>query len=86
MSCVHRALARELGRRYPDLRLRTSRSEDWASVTFVGARHCFEFDPAPAPADLMETEFTLPGHIVADIAVMPSPDRLVIEALTLVSD
>lgn len=54
------------------------RTIDWASVTFVGARHCFELrfdgeisaveDAAQALAlRIPDWEFRIPGHIVADI-------------------
>jgi hypothetical protein len=79
----HRALRRALARRHPDLHVLASRSEPWASATFIGARH--ELDCA-AGADLTGLEsadFALPGHIVADVAVFRTGDRLRIEALTI---
>jgi hypothetical protein len=45
----------------------------WASLTFVGARHCFEIDCAPSEAlierlnRMSEEEFDLPHFLVADI-------------------
>ena len=58
------------------------RSVDWQSLTFVGERHEFRFR-VPGPdaqavvdaltAGLEATEFTLPGQIVADIALDPGP-------------
>jgi hypothetical protein len=49
-------------------------SESWASVTFTGARHLLRFTMPPIASEgfvrgLEEHEFTIPGHIVADIAV-----------------
>jgi hypothetical protein len=35
---------------------------------------------------LAETEFSLPGHIVADIAAHEADGRLIIEALTIEAD
>jgi len=74
-------------------------SVDWQSVTFVGERHeaVLRVTGPGAPrlvamiADgLEDTEFAVPGQIVADIAVagspVPQPDGsilLTIEALTV---
>lgn len=75
------------------------RSTDWRSLTFAGERHRIDLRiPGPGAAgvaelltrDLGEAEFTLSGHIVADIAVegamIEHPDgaiSLTIEALTV---
>lgn len=75
------------------------RSIDWRSLTFAGERHRIELRiPEPGAAavaqsltrDLGEAEFTIPGQIVADIAVdgamIEHPDgavSLTIEALTI---
>lgn len=72
---------------------------EWASVTFVGARHRLRlvFDGAGAPgaaadflAALPEIELTIPGQIVADLALVAEErgDRgdhamLELEALTI---
>ena len=90
-SLLLRAL-RGGGAALPDLR--TAHSEAWASATFVGARHRFAFAPTePDRADALSeaigsVEFTLPGHLVADIIVRSrSVSRegvaLTIEALTV---
>ena len=59
--------------------LRESHSERWASATFTGARHRFHFSAIGGDAisrvermglDLGETDFALPDHIVADIALV----------------
>jgi hypothetical protein len=85
MSDPHAALLRALRRHQPGLILIESCSTPWASVTFVGDRHIFRFAPcAPAP-DLAEAEFSLPGHIVADVAATATEGALVIEALTIVA-
>ncbi len=74
--------------------LRVAHSEAWASATFAGARHRLTFAPtdaqrADAFADAIgEREFSLPGHLVADIAIATrtaSADgvALTIEALTV---
>jgi hypothetical protein len=79
----HCALRRALARRYPGLTILTSRSTDWASATFVGARH--ELD-CVAGCDLSGIEdevFDLRGHLVADVALLQGDDRLRIEALTI---
>ncbi len=79
---------------HPAPPLRAVRSEAWASATFAGARHRFEFEPACAAranafADALEaTEFNLNGHLVADITVAarttgPTGVALTVEALTV---
>lgn len=75
------------------------RSLDWQSLTFIGERHEMELRIPPpgalALADrisrgLAETEFAIPGQIVADIGLEQPPTRnpdgsvtLHIEALTI---
>lgn len=75
------------------------RSSDWRSLTFAGERHRIDLRiPAPAASaiarlltdGLGEAEFSIPGHIVADIAVdgamIEHPDGAVslrVEALTV---
>ena len=75
------------------------RSTDWRSLTFAGERHELQLRiPGPRAAavaelltrDLGEAEFTIPGHIVADIAVdgamiehADGAVSLTIEALTV---
>ncbi len=72
---------------------------DWASVTFCGARHRLQAvlegpGAVGAAADFLdcigEMEFALPGHIVADIALIAEARRdgggyawLELEALTI---
>lgn len=76
------------------------RSRGWASVTFTGARHELAFriegDEADRAADhflsgLEAAEFSLRGHILADIALVaqerrPGFARLRLEALTVEDD
>lgn len=88
-------LLRALGRAAnPSPAVRIAHSEAWASATFVGARHRFEFEPADPPAadafaaGIEQVEFALPGHLVADILVStrtatPAGIALTIEALTV---
>jgi hypothetical protein len=75
------------------------RSDDWRSLTFTGERHRMDLRiPGPGAVrianvltrDLGEAEFSIAGHIVADIAVegamVEHPDgaiSLTIEALTV---
>ena len=75
------------------------RSTEWRSLTFAGERHRIDLRvPGPGAAavaqlltsDLGEADFTIPGQIVADIAVdgamVEHPDgavSLTIEALTI---
>lgn len=97
-SCPHRRLARLLARALPaGLTADASTMRPWASANFVGARHLFACsvlsadgaEPAALAATLArqlnDTEWRLPGHIVADVAAAPgsSPGRLEIEILTV---
>jgi len=75
------------------------RSTDWRSLTFAGERHRIDLRiPGPGAdfvarmltCDLGEAEFSIPGQIVADVAVegamIEHPDgsiSLTIEALTV---
>ncbi len=75
------------------------RSTDWQSLTFVGERHQVQLRiPGPDPAGIAsrlldgldEAVFSIPGQIVADIAVGQPPVigtdgsmTLAIEALTI---
>ena len=74
--------------------LRESHSERWASATFTGARHRFRFSAASGgeaggldriSRELGEADFTLPDHIVADIALVRRRDGadFDVEALTV---
>lgn len=77
-------------------RLIETRVRNWASVTFVGARHWLRLivptDAAEGLArDLPDAEFDLPGHLVADMAVVrqqPCPEGILLdlEALTVLTD
>ena len=75
------------------------RSTDWQSLTFIGEQHRVRLRvPQPDAEDttarlvngLGESEFSIPGHVVADIAVEGEPERqddgsfiVTIEALTV---
>lgn len=106
MSPVASALLRALiGRaRVPRNRVLLTEAEsvDWRSLTFGGERHQLHLRvPGPGSNDIVErlcfgladAEFSIPGQIVADIAVMGSRKRavdgstsLTIEALTIGAD
>jgi hypothetical protein len=74
-------------------------STEWQSLTFVGERHQFRFRIAGPAADgavrnltygLRHADFSIPGHIVADIALVGEPEpsddgsvSLDLEALTI---
>ena len=78
------------------------RSCDWQSLTFIGERHQFQLrvtgeDAASVMARMLsgleDSEFEIPGHLVADIAVAEPPRRSAdgsmlvdIEALTVAVD
>ncbi len=94
-----RALLGRAGLERNRILLTDFRSTDWRSLTFAGERHRIDLRiPGPAAgvvAELLthgldEAEFSIAGHIVADIAVggamVEHPDGAVslrIEALTV---
>lgn len=94
-----RALLSRAGVNRNRILLTEFRSDDWRSLTFTGERHRIDLRiPGPGAArvaeqlahDLGEAEFSLAGHIVADIAVegamIEHPDgaiSLTVEALTV---
>ena len=103
MSAAAAGLLRELLRRggvdRNRILLTEFRSTDWQSLTFIGEKHRIRLRiPAPEAAEtasrlvngLEDAEFSLPGHIVADIALDGEPERhedrsvsLTIDALTV---
>ncbi|WP_164499246.1 hypothetical protein [Sphingopyxis witflariensis] len=93
-GCQHRRLRRLLARELPHgLSLGISTLRPWASANFVGARHLFDCAYAVGEAAalrsalqdrLSRTQWALPGHIVADVAVEAGePGLLRIEMLTV---
>ena len=74
-------------------------STEWQSLTFLGERLQFRFRIARPAADeivrnltygLQQAEFSIPGHIVADIALVGEPEpngdgsiSVELEALTI---
>ena len=103
MSVAAAGLLRELLRRSGVDRnrilLTEFRSTDWQSLTFIGEQHKIRLRiPAPDASEisgrlvngLEDCEFSIPGHVVADIALLGEPERqadgsvaLTIEALTV---
>ena len=89
-ACPHRRLTRllaaELG---AGAALGGSTLRPWASASFVGARHRFDCTAEAMVLDalrvrLATTEWRLPGHIVADVAVEPGESHAFsIEILTV---
>jgi hypothetical protein len=75
------------------------RSTDWQSLTFIGEQHKIRLRiPAPDAPEIVarlvnglgDCEFSIPGHVVADIAVEGDPEKqpdgsvvLTLEALTV---
>ena len=68
-----------------------SRMRDWASATFVGARHHFTFCLQSHDQDLptiyseklvklVDQDFDMPGHLVADIGTADH-DRVTVDAI-----
>ena len=60
------------------------RSTDWQSLTFIGERHRLGFRiPAPDAGAIAlritdgieDAEFAIPGHIVADVAIIAPPHQ-----------
>ena len=80
---AHRGLIRALSARYPGLLVLASRSEPWASATFVGERHLLTCAAGVDLTGIEEADFDLPGHIVADVALSRDGERMIIEALTI---
>jgi hypothetical protein len=101
-SALLRALISRAGLPRDRILLTDVRSVEWQSLTFTGERHKIALRiPGPhskAAVDrlcvgLDDSEFSIPGVIVADIAVAGSQERgidgstsLTIEALTVVED
>lgn len=88
------ALLRAIRGRFEDLRMTIEevRSRNWASATFTGARHelTFRVEGARANAaadtflaDLGAAEFSLRGHILADIALVSEERHDGAEAVTI---
>jgi len=94
-GCPHRRLRVLLMRELPHgLSAGASTFRPWASASFVGARHIFPCTLAAGDGAavcralqdrLNATEWALPGHIVADVAVEQGgdPQSLRIEILTV---
>lgn len=94
-GCPHRRLRVLLMRELPlGLSAGASTFRPWASASFVGARHIFPCKLAAGDGAavcralqdrLSATEWALPGHIVADVAVERGgdPQTLRIEILTV---
>jgi len=99
-SGLLRALIARAGVERDRILLTEARSTDWQSLTFVGERHHFSLRITGPDSDaviermcegLQDAEFSIPGQIVADIAVLGqlvrasdgSTSSLVVEALTV---
>ena len=103
MSVAAAGLLRELLRRggvdRDRILLTEFRSTDWQSLTFIGEQHRIQLRiPQPDAAEitarlvngLEDCEFSIPGHVVADVTVDGAPQAnddgsilLAIEALTV---
>ncbi len=98
-SGLLRALLERLGEQSDRILLSEIQSVDWQSLTFTGETHLMRLRVPGPRADtivgrltigLGEVEFSIPGYLVADIAVAGAPARaldgsvtLAIEALTI---
>jgi hypothetical protein len=101
-SALLRAVIARAGLTRDRILLSDAHSIDWRSLTFTGERHLIELR-VPGPdsrpivnrmcAGLEDAEFSIPGVIVADIAIAGTPSHaldgstsLTIEALTVSED
>ena len=98
-SGLLRALLARIGDRADRILLTEIQSVDWRSLTFTGETHVMMLRVPGPNADtivgrltlgLGDMEFSIPGHLVADIAVAGAPAHaldgsvtLAIEALTI---
>ena len=98
-SGLPRALFERIGGQSDRILLSEIQSIDWQSLTFTGETHVMRLRVPGPNADrivgrltlgLEDAEFSIPGHLVADIAVVGAPSRaldgsvtLAIEALTI---
>ena len=98
-SGLLRAVLERIGARADRILLTEIQSVDWQSLTFTGETHVMTLRVPGPNADtivshlilgLEDLEFSIPGHLVADIAVAGAPARafdgsvtLAIEALTI---
>jgi hypothetical protein len=94
-----RSLLRRAGVERDRILLTEFRSTDWQSLTFTGEQHIIRLRvPGPGASEIVsnlldgieDTEFTIPGHFVADIALAGEPEQqadgslaISIEALTV---
>lgn len=101
-SRLHRALAARAGVPLDRILLTDVRSVDWQSLTFTGERHHLALRvPGPGSGEiarrmcdgLTDAEFSIPGVLVADVAVIGQPaiapdgsTEFTIEALTIAAD
>jgi hypothetical protein len=97
-----RALIARSGAPRDRILLSDAESTDWRSLTFTGERHSIALRVSAPDASrtvermcagLEDAEFSIPGVIVADIAIVKAPRRaldgsisLTIEALTVSQD
>lgn len=94
-----RALIARAGASRDRILLSEARSTEWQSLTLIGERHLLRLRVPGAGADAIvrnlvagieDAEFRIPGQIVADIAVVGTPERnddgsitVSLEALTI---
>ena len=94
-----RSLLRRTGVERDRILLTEFCSTDWQSLTFIGEQHRIRLRiPSPGAPEIAqrlvngigEQEFSIPGHVVADAALVEEPQRqpdgsveLLLEALTV---
>jgi len=91
-SGLLRALLERIGDQRDRILLSEVQSVDWQSLTFAGERHLMQLRIPGPGADLIvgrfidgieDAEFSIPGQIVADIAVAGAPARALDGSITL---
>ena len=91
-SGLLRALLDRAGDQRDRMLLSEIRSVDWHSLTLAGERHSITLRIPGPDAERMvdkfihgleDAEFAIPGHIVADIAVVGAPTRALDRSVTL---
>jgi hypothetical protein len=92
-SGLLRALFERIGNPSDRILLSEIHSVDWQSLTFAGERHVLSLRVTGRDATriarhftegIEDAEFSIPGHIVADIAMCGAPSRALDGSLTLV--
>lgn len=91
-SGLLRALLERIGSQSDRILLSEVQSVDWQSLTFTGETHLMRLRVPGPDAELLvgrlthgieDAEFSIPGHLVADIAVAGALNRALDGSITL---